>query len=267
MDTTEGILKPSGVYIGTPRASVPNPRYWRCIMALEAWAANRQIRFSFNEVVDKNSVAQNHNSMIEHFLGRTYEWMLMLDSDAVIPPMALERMLSWDKEIVVPLMFRNVPPYSPTIYRERIGPSENRSWKQDFRWIEKWCRTHLNQLTEHDEPAMLSEAVEDPLVKVKRSGTHVMLVHRKVLENTSPPWFVAKKPSGSGSDFLFCGKALEAGFDIWCDLSIFSGHLQGDYCAGVVDWLVWNSVTHYRDDAEGMRIRVQEVGEELGNGE
>jgi len=250
----------NGICVGTPRASEPTSRYWRGIMSLLAWAAHKRVNFSFEDVCDKNSVSENHNELIEHFLDTDREWLLMMDSDAIIPAMALERMLAWDKKIVVPMMFRKIPPYAPTIYKDMLGPIEEDRGHNDFNWIKAWCMAHVEQLGIMDKPIMLNEVQANPLVSIKRCGTHVMLCHRDVFEAIKPPWFEPKKASGSGSDFVFTRKAIEAGFEVFVDLSIFSGHIQGGYCTGVLDWLVWSDHTHYSPEHEGMEIKVRRTG-------
>jgi len=83
-----------------------------------------------------------------------------------------------------------------------------------------------------------------------------------VLEAIEPPWFEPKKDSGSGSDFVFFRKAKEAGYKLWCDLSVLSGHLQGNYCCGAVDYLVWAKVTQFTDDMEeGVQIEIKKPEE------
>lgn len=251
-----------GIYIATPRHEWPNPRYWHGLMALQAWASSKRIHWGFSEVCDKNGVSDNHNTLIQNFLEKDFEWMFMLDSDAMLHPMSLERMLSWDKKLVVPLMFRKVPPYLPTIFQEPLGPVEEDTWKQDFRWIHGWLQMHYDQVAVMDQPVLLNEARGYPLVEAQRAGTHVALVHRDVIEAIEPPWFEPKKESGSGSDFVFFRKALEAGFKLYCDLSVLSGHLQGNYCVGAVDYLVWSGVTQFSDDIEeGVQIAIKKPEE------
>jgi len=256
-----------GVCIGTIRQGYPSPRYWHSIMALQGWAASKRIRYGFREVCDKNGVATNHNTLNEQFLAENYEWLLMMDADAMIHPMSLERLLSWGKKVVVPLMFRKIPPYLPTVFREPLD-LENDIWLQDFRWIKKWLLMHHDQIPDNDQPILFERVDGNPLVEVQRSGTHVMLVHREVLEAIEPPWFERKKESGSGSDFVFCRKVLEAGYKIWCDLSILSGHLMGDYCCGAVDYLLWEPHTHFDPEAaERPRCEVVQTTERVAEEE
>jgi len=233
----------NGVLIATPRAEIPNPRYWHGILTLQAWASARHVRWGYNEVSDKNGVATNHNKLCEHFLETDYEWMFMMDSDALLHPLSLERLLSWEKKAVVPLMFRNVPPYLPTVFKEPIGDPEDDKWKQDFQWIHDWIELHYDQTAVMDQPVLLTEARGEPLEEIQTAGTHVALVHREVLEDIDPPYFEAKKERGTGSDFYFWRKVRAAGYELWCDKTVFSGHLQHDYCIGPVDYIIWSAVT------------------------
>lgn len=247
-----------GVYVATPRSGEPNTRYWHGIIALEAWCIRNRIPILYREASDKNGVATNHNQLIADFLSKEHEWMLMLDADALIQPAALGRMLGRSKQVVAPLMFQRKPPYMPTVHLRREGPPEENRWSNDWGWLWEWCEAHIEQVAVMDRPVLLQEVRGEPLVQVKRAGTHVMLVHRDVLEAIEPPWFEALKESGSGSDFDFCSKVLDAGFGLWCDKSIFAGHLQGDYCTGVLDWLIWSQHTRQSAEQRGVAVKVAE---------
>ncbi len=90
------------------------------------------------------------------------------------------------------------------------------------------------------------------LVKAKRVATGFMMIHRKVflkLRDDHPEWkhadtttegkelysffdFMQRDGQYMGEDFLFCQRAIEAGFDdIWVDPTIKLGHM------GVVEYL------------------------------
>ena len=121
--------------------------------------------------------------------------------------------------------------------------------------MREWLYQHLPQLGEVDQAPLLNDLRGWPLHEVERTGTHCILTHRSVLEAIEPPWFEAIHDSGSGSDFYFHAQAIEAGFKSYVDLSCIAGHLQGDYCVGPLDWLVWDKTTTY--DGAGKRLKIQ----------
>lgn len=239
----------NGLYVCTTWGRNPNQRYWRMMLGIEAWAAQHHHAMSYNDVHGKFGVAEGHNRLHEHFLASDKEYMLHLDDDCLIEPDSIERMASWQKPVVTALTFRRAPPYAPTVYLE---PATAGGWKQDFEWLRAWLQAHLEQLDDINKPFLLREVVHNPLVSIKRCGAHCLLLHRDVLEAIEPPWFESLYEDGSGSDFEFCRKILEAGYPIYVDLSVIAGHLQGDYCSGPLDWLVWDKVTEYTGTSQKM---------------
>jgi hypothetical protein len=53
-----------------------------------------------------------------------------------------------------------------------------------------------------------------------------MLLRRDALEKMGPPWYVCSNPN-AGEDFDFCRRLKAAGFDLFVDYSVFTGHVAG----------------------------------------
>jgi len=243
----------NGLYVCTTWGRKPDARYERMIRRLLVWAAETDVRFTYRDHNGKSGVADGHNHLIDTFLETDLEWMLHLDADCIITPAHIERLASWKAPVVAALALRRKPPYTPAIYRTPW----NDKWVQDFDWIRDWLMKHLDQLNGIDHAPLILRPKEWPLHKVRRVGAHCLLVHRSVIEAIEPPWYVAPHKSGSGSDFAFCEKVEEAGFDIMVDLSVIAGHLQGDYCTGPLDWLVWDRITDYDGAEERLEIHIE----------
>lgn len=68
------------------------------------------------------------------------------------------------------------------------------------------------------------------LMKVDSVGSAAMLIHRRVFEKISFPWFrFLYKPSGEillTEDHFFCWKAREEGFEVWADPQMFCSHFK-----------------------------------------
>lgn len=244
----------NGVYLCTTWGEPPGQRYHKMINNFILHAADTGLRLVYDDYNGKSGVADGHNKLIEKFLKTDLEWMLHLDADCLITPAHMERLASWGVPIVTALTFRSKPPYSPTQYRI---PYED-GWLQEFDWIKTFLNDHLGQISGIDYPPLIEDARPGSLREIEVSGSHCLLVHRKVLEDTDPPWFVPLFPSGAGSDFYFCNTVRKAGYILYCDLSVIAGHLQGDYCAGPVDWLVWEDKTTY-DSENRLEFRIGET--------
>jgi len=64
---------------------------------------------------------------------------------------------------------------------------------------------------------------KDTLVEIDGCGFGCVLIKTDVFRNIKDrPWFDTQ---GSGEDFYFCRKAIEAGYKIYCDTSIKCSHL------------------------------------------
>jgi hypothetical protein len=49
-----------------------------------------------------------------------------------------------------------------------------------------------------------------------------------VLETVKPPYFRIQGNTGAGEDFYFCEKVMQAGFQIYVDFSVHTGHCMGE---------------------------------------
>lgn len=67
------------------------------------------------------------------------------------------------------------------------------------------------------------------LFKCKGLGTGFMLIRLSVFDKLEQPWFAFDKDEEGRllytDDEYFCKKAIEAGFDVWCDPSVKVGHV------------------------------------------
>lgn len=133
-------------------------------------------------------------------LNEDFEWLWFMDDDHVFSPNALQKLLAHDVPLVVPVCLKRFPPYTPVTYVERIegvGPA---------RYL----------------PLYLPDSPEEGLIEIVAGGSAGMLIKREVLEAVPPPWFELTPLS---EDLVFCEKAVEAGFSIYCDLSVRIGHV------------------------------------------
>lgn len=120
--------------------------------------------------------------------------LLFLDTDMFFEKDAVLRLLEREKDIV------------GANYMTRKEPSQ-------------WTTVPLNN----------SFMVGSGLQEVKSVATGFMLINLKVFEKITEPWFFWKSDDKGqvlmGEDYWFCSKAKEAGFEVWCDLSVPIGHI------------------------------------------
>ena len=123
-----------------------------------------------------------------------YSHLLMIDDDMVFPPDTLERLLAHDKDIVgVAFHPRNDEPSADPVHYKNAG----------------------SELFECD-----------------RIGTGIILIKTEVFKNMNQPYFEVKSHKSGmtiqGEDWIFCLRAKEAGYKIWCDPTLKISHI-GDY--------------------------------------
>jgi len=133
-------------------------------------------------------------------LGCSHLWMI--DADMKYHPMTILRLLEHGLPVVGGLCYRRYPPFDPLLLKGTIN---------EYQLIEKW--------------------EEDELVEVDATGTGCLLFHMNIFRKIPPPWFefrpIPDQEKGGviGEDIGFCHKLREAGYRIFVDTSIPSGHL------------------------------------------
>lgn len=141
------------------------------------------------------------NSLGEIMLKEGFDYLWFMDDDHAFSPDILMKLMRWDVPIVMPVCLTRVTPFAPVEFTKRIGEDK-----------------YL--------PIYLPDHGHEELVEVVAGGTAGMLIKREVFEaipNTKEkPWF---EYGSASEDILFCNKATEAGFKIYCDLSTRLGHI------------------------------------------
>lgn len=146
--------------------------------------------------VKSSIVAQARNNGVEHAREFGADYLLFLDSDMVFPPTVLLRLVLHRKDIVGATYTRRVAPF------DALG----------------------SKLAE--QPAVLS----GDLLEMHRIPTGCLLINMQVFNKLAEPYFrfdTDDKGQIVGEDYVFCDRAREAGFRIWCDafLSREIGHI------------------------------------------
>lgn len=155
------------------------------------------------------------NKLFAHWLDETdADYLLMVDTDMVLPEDTLDILLKADKDIVGGLCFV-------------AGTSAH-------------VRPTIHVITEGDDGAPLISILWDypqnTLVKVDATGGACILVKREVAEvirqargkDHPMPWFAHGIHNGVeiGEDIGFCLTAGKCGFEVWVDTSLKVGHVK-----------------------------------------
>ncbi len=157
-------------------------------------------------VVNVCGVDQARNIIAENFLKTDATHLLLADSDMLLPPDLIERLLSHGKDMVSALYFGRTQAVPMFMFKGENG--------------------------EYGFPA---EYVEGGLLSVDAIGLGACMIRRKVIEKVreavgdGPMFrFVYKnRVKVVGEDIFFCEKVKEAGFGIFVDTALEIKHFGG----------------------------------------
>ncbi len=142
-------------------------------------------------------VAMARNNGVKCAQDMRADFILFLDSDMTFPRSTLHRLLARRKDIVGATYIKRVPPFS------LLGAVFDRDQTLD----------------------------EQGLIRMRHMPTGCLLIRMTVFEKLSAPHFrfLTNEATGEihGEDYVFCDRAHDAGFEIWCDaaLSLELGHI------------------------------------------
>lgn len=167
------------------------------------------------------------NLLIKSFLKSGMDYLLMHDSDATWHPEAIDRLLSRNLPVVTAIIFKRSLPTVPTIGK-LVGVGVTGAFMYGFadtmnKIVEKCEREHVAADTPNE---LLFDACEDDVHEIDGCGAHFYAIRRDVLEAIGDNWYQETSTNG-GEDFAFCRKVQQAGFKLYADYSVFTGHVVG----------------------------------------
>ena len=179
-------------------------------------------------------IFDQRNKLAQAALDEKCDYVLWVDADMRFPKNTIERLIAADKDIIGVNATTRTVPVGPTAKRLQIDYE-----KKENHWY-----------------SIVSKG-KTGLERVTAIGCGVMLVKRKVFEQTPKPWFYFYEiPGGKtlGEDVHFCIAAHDAGFETWVDhdLSQEIGHI-GQYTYSWAD---------YKDEPDKLQ-RPQKHGRKL----
>jgi hypothetical protein len=156
------------------------------------------------------------------------EFILFVDNDASFHGGAILRLIEHNLPMVCGCMYTTSLPPKPTM-GQYLGEASNGKhfykYAEVVRQIVSLGRDKLS-----DIPKVNALMFDEPsLMEVDGCGMHFTLIRRDVVEALRQPYFASLDyESGGGEDFYFCRAVRAAGFPIYADLSIHTGHLVGE---------------------------------------
>lgn len=165
------------------------------------------------EVVSNSLVYDARNLLAAKAIDDNCDYVLWLDSDMVFNADLLENLLNKieGKDFISALAFTRHLPVSPTVY------TTDKEYEA------------LRYKPKNNYP-------KNQLFKVEATGFGVVLTSTKILKAVFDKYERPFNPDmGLGEDLIFCHRARQLGFDLWCDSSIKVGHV-GRYIYGENDF-------------------------------
>lgn len=160
---------------------------------------NQLIHIARNELVEE--------VLNDEYVDKKNDFILWLDSDVIVAPGIVRRLISHNLDIVSGIYFQKCPPFYPLVMKK----------KEDS-----------------DKFARLLSAYPEGLQKIDRIGFGCVLTRVNVFTKIPKPWFEWTKESGEDIDF--CIKAEKYGIDIYYDSAVVCGHMGERFVATIDDF-------------------------------
>jgi len=203
-------------------------------------------------------VDEARNDIFRRWLQKsTAEYLFMTDTDMILPPDVIDRLISYDKDIVGGLCFIADP------YLREVKPT-------------------IGVLTPHPDGGtyiqLLFDYPQDTLVQCDSTGGACLLIKREVAEKMLQamgedhpmPWF-AHGMHGDvviGEDVGFCLKARSLGFEVYVDTGCIVPHVKPQFVGPAEYVLSLSKGTHpHYDERENVPVYQELVNGYVGIGD
>jgi hypothetical protein len=211
------------VFLGTPTTRDFSPQYVTSLFRTQLKGA-----LAFHTLVGQ-AIEIGRNRIVETFLANKMDYLLMHDSDATWHPGAVQRLVERGLPVVTGVIFKRSLPTVPTIGRD-VGPSPSDERNHLYSFADTINQIQRVVVREKIGPETPNELLlpkhPDDLQEIDGCGAHFCLIRRDVLETIGKPWYRATG-TNAGEDFDFCRRVKAAGFPLYVDYSVFTGHVLG----------------------------------------
>ena len=154
------------------------------------------------EFVKGYDCARARNEIIKKALDGNYNYVLMVDSDIIIPETALDYLLE-----------------NPVDICTGFFPRKNTNIKE-LELFKLGTKDYINRF-------MYDEIQSNERIEIKGCGFGCILINVNVLKNLKYPWFkyvVYDSGAFLSEDLYFCTEARNAGYKIYADPRVRCGH-------------------------------------------
>ncbi len=207
-------------------------------------------------MISGRSPAASRNIIIRQALENNFTHILFLDDDNIPPQDVISRLLAHDVDMVTGLYLHHGYPHKPILFNNTLP----------------------------DGSALYHPLVpnEHGLIKIENCGLGCVLIKIEVFRKVEAPWVALGQldPENWCDDFYFFRKAQEAGFNLYCDLTVKVGHLgyhivTPHYDTETNEWfttyntfgtgLVSIPTPQFSNDYESFQARMRELDNERKN--
>ena len=218
-----------GVQISVPiRGNEHKASLTRDIMALDVPPHSRFV------TCEGYPVDLARNKLVEQ-LNR--DWVLFMDSDQTFHPDTVKRLMSWNQDIVSGVTFKRLGEPIPMVYKYMYEENKGHYYVPMIREIGEYLTKFQDELKGRPQNIVGSSY---GLLECDSVSTGCLLIHRRVFDALEKPYFKCDEGTKGGEDFYFCRKAQEAGFKIFADPSVMSGHYT-EYIRGFKHFMIWSN--------------------------
>lgn len=154
--------------------------------------------------------------------------ILWADVDATWAAMAVQRLFDRDLDIVTGAIYRrSLPPTAVWGMYRGYNKDKNHIYSVMEGMQELVDHARDMGVSHESRNDILLPETENDLMEMDGCGSHFMMVKMGVYDNIIRPYY-KKTSNEAGEDFYFCRKAKEAGYKIYGDKSVHTGHEFGD---------------------------------------
>lgn len=154
-------------------------------------------------------VARARNFMARWALEEKVDYLLMVDSDMVLPRDAVANLIADGVDVALGFAVRGTSDSGSTAM-VRVGSHDN-----------------SNTLSTEDFRKMREDGTD--IVEVKRGGMACALVRTRVFDHVKKPWFYYQDNqdgSALSEDYWFCRQCQNAGVKVFVDARVGCGHIK-----------------------------------------
>jgi len=168
------------------------------------------------------------NVIVEYFLKHSKsDYLVMHDSDATWHPDAIARLIALDLPFVSAVIYQRAFPTVPFIgYVGEVRDNGETVYSFQHAAGRVIDVALANRYEPKEERAVLFDS--DVVEEIDGCGAHFAVIRRDVLEAVEPPYYLVTHPPSGGEDFYFCRKVKEAGFGVYVNYAVHTGHIAGD---------------------------------------